>query len=668
MGLGSDPLLGALEWLLWPLILGLVAGLFREFDAWRKQAASAPAVRFEGLAFFTFIAGLSFGYRAVGLLPGLAPDTFGGKEAAAIAAIGLGALWLGFLFAHAVWTQLTRLLPGLTVALSLWLLIDLGRDGSGILGNTGYDMQLLVPGAVIGLLMWSQDQRRIVGLLAFAGSAIYAALVPVLGAQIVFLVLATVALVRARAMGSIQRRRILGVFAVSLLLCAGRLVPLPSTGSATNQLATNSQQTGGLGVRLRIWKSLSAALPLTGQGFGPGQFQALYPPFRDPLEIEATTGGHTIEAITEVEHPHNDLLLVLAEGGWPRGFELAAALLAFAIVALRRQLSRSPGHDPALAGGALAMILMGAYHAPLFTNPAGAALGGLLLGALAGEGKGCAPAVARKAWLRVLRLGFVVVALAVAVAALAWRPVRLDDAAGAPELASIEAATTAAQDGRLSFDLIAAVARTQADPARANLWWSLALDLRPYSIEALSGRGLSHVQTGALLDANADWHAALKLDPAYPVVRGNLERLGADLILAGHLQPGLDNLASRLQRAGLVAPLLPRDLETLATTESPTFKTALVGAAAWLHGRELFETGSTSKALFELRRAAVLVGQGAAPKAGLGVEIAVLMSLEGQVTEARTRLDELAQTPEERQALIAELPGRLRGAARLLWK
>lgn len=663
MGLGSEPLLGALEWLAWPLTLGVLAGLVDEVRAWRGQAPSPRPFRPRLLALAALLVAATFGGRALSLFSSPGPDFFGAKEAAATACLGLGAVWLGFTFAARVWAALARLLPGATAALAIFLLINLGSGGSGLLGNTGYDMQLLLPGAVVGFLLWSGDPKRLAGLLAFAGSALFAALAPVLGGLLVLLVITSLALVRSLRTARAERRRILGAFIVSLFLCAARLAPLPTTPSPTTGAAASSPgETGGVGVRLHIWKSL----PVTAHGFGVGQFQALYPPFRDPLELEATTGGHTIEAVTEVEHPHNDLLLVLAEDGWRGAFPLGLALLILAALALRRQVSPQTSHEPALASGALVVVLMGAFHAPLFANPAGAALGGLLFGIFAGEGNEAS--AARPTWVRGARLGAGMLVLVFLIAALVWRPIPMDRAAESPTLASLDAAREATHDGRLSFDLIAARARSIEEAKPAAAWWRLGLELRPHSIEALAGLGMSEVKQHQLLAAKQAWTRALELDPAYPVVKNNLERLGADLILAGHLGPGLELLGPRLAQSGLASPPGPKDLEAHAEGERPPFKTALLAAAAWLHGRELFEAGSTSKALFELRRAAVLAGHGAEPKAGLGAEIAVLESLEGQVAQARDRLARLGDTEAEREELIAELPERLQGAARLLWR
>lgn len=83
-------------------------------------------------------------------------------------------------------------------------------------------------------------------------------------------------------------------------------------------------------VRVSVWRgtlAMSAEHPVTGWGLG--RFREQYPPFRDPAE--AALPG-LAGATTEVDHPHNEFLLALAEGGWPA----AVCLLVFAGATLLR--------------------------------------------------------------------------------------------------------------------------------------------------------------------------------------------------------------------------------------------------------------------------------------------------------------------------------------------
>ena len=83
-------------------------------------------------------------------------------------------------------------------------------------------------------------------------------------------------------------------------------------------------------VRLSVWRgtlAMAAQRPL--DGWGLGRYREQYPPFRDPAEaaLPGLAGAHT-----EVDHPHDELLLALAEGGWPA----ALCLLGFALATLAR--------------------------------------------------------------------------------------------------------------------------------------------------------------------------------------------------------------------------------------------------------------------------------------------------------------------------------------------
>lgn len=674
----GDPLASAVRPLAALLLVLVVAKCILELRA-SKSAANAsfplgPWTVAVGLL------GLAFLVRGLAPLLATGPDAFGARAGAGIAALGLGGLWLGFTSAGVAWPLLRRLLPAATTALGLALIASRLAGGSGLFGNTGYDLQVLLPGAVIGLSLWLREPRAWFGLGAFLVTLGFGLQAPVVGGVLALGLFAGLGLLTSardddRRPGQLGRASVL--LAVAAL--AGLWFWLPTSGSETPPASTSeaaltsesptTHQAGdelaGVGVRKRIWISLTALPSAAGWPFGTGQFQAAYPPFRDPAELAITTGNHTIEAVTEVEHPHNDALLLFAENGWITAGVFLVALLLFVLGGLRRLSAPRPPVEPALAAGALALVVAGAFHAPLFTNPIAALLGGLLLGASSGI-----QVPSRPPWSRSLCwITCVPILLALALA-LRWSPLSLD--ATNPELASVAAARSVTGQGRVPFELVAARARSAADTEDRAAWWALALELHPHSIEALTGAARAAVQSGDLQSTRSFWHAARELDPAYPVVLRNLERLGADLVLAGHLEPGLAELAPRLRRSGLGyegAWPTPTALETQATREKDPFDRALRCASAWLHGRQLFEAGSTSAALFELRRAAVLAGHGERPPAVLGVEIAVLASLQGDVQAARASLTELLAGSDREattERLLAELPSPLENAARIL--
>ena len=129
-------------------------------------------------------------------------------------------------------------------------------------------------------------------------------------------------------------------------------------------------------VRLALWESttsLVADSPWLGVGLG--RFRAEFPPYRDPTE--AALPG-LAGATTEVRHPHDELLLVAAEGGVLAGLALALFLLA----TLRRAWRRAAfGDGPGVL--ALALVTYGTALAlvqPVWGDP------GLLLPCFAAVG------------------------------------------------------------------------------------------------------------------------------------------------------------------------------------------------------------------------------------------------------------------------------------------
>lgn len=130
-------------------------------------------------------------------------------------------------------------------------------------------------------------------------------------------------------------------------------------------------------VRLSLWRTawdMTADHPLRGVGLG--RFRQFAPPYRDPAE--AALPG-LAGAVTEAEHPHNELLLALAEGGWPAGLLLVMALLATVVRGLASALTeQGSGQRVALAvliaGLALALV-QDAWSDPAIAVPFFAAVG-----------------------------------------------------------------------------------------------------------------------------------------------------------------------------------------------------------------------------------------------------------------------------------------------------
>ncbi len=131
--------------------------------------------------------------------------------------------------------------------------------------------------------------------------------------------------------------------------------PLHSGGDVTAQ------------VRLSVWRGtlrLVADQPLLGLGLG--RFRERFAPWREPWEA-ALPGREGLP--TEVDHPHNELLLPFAEGGVAAGLCLLAFLALTLARAARRAFAAQDGAAAADGGlsdrAALALLVAGTVAALL---------------------------------------------------------------------------------------------------------------------------------------------------------------------------------------------------------------------------------------------------------------------------------------------------------------
>ena len=657
----GDPLVTLISPLAGVLLLLLLAGFVGELR--RTTTATDAATNGEPSASSSWLVVLCFG----GLLfaRGVATwgpdqagtDSFEAARAGGVAAIGLAALLLGYNWPRLVGVVAVRaalalaLLGGLALC---WL--GLGGQlgpGAGLLGNTGYDAQLLLPGAAAGIFVFAlarepRGKLPVLGALAFALAALYCGLAPAVGAGLVLVAFGLVALALS------AHRQLVGallVVGLTLGLFGSRIADFRgSEPTAVASADSTDAALGGVGVRLAIWGTvISGDLP---RPLETGQFQAAYPPHRDPAELAATTGNQTLEAITEVEHPHNDLLLSWVEGRFTPVFVVGALVLLYLVLGnllLRRWSSRN---QLPLAAGALSLLLAGSFHAPLLVNPAAALVGWLLVGAWLGRlrywradlaldhdgnhprdevpshGPTLGAALAADLdhrggrWSLATRLVTLSLALLLLGPAFDWSPLEAEDLVGErpAELASTGTAREAIADGRLPFGVLALHARSlqAGDPAEAAAFWDLALELRPHSVEALIQRGLLAAIAGDLSLAHWRWARAAELYPGYPPLVANLRLLGADLVFAGELQAGLAELDSVLDELDVDAgqrrePVVL--LQAASLSIEPKLRAALAMAAHWLQARRQGEAGDFTACQVSLERAAL------AARSGLGADL-----------------------------------------------
>lgn len=444
-------------------------------------------------------------------------------------------------------------------------------DFAGVLGDTGSLSQAALPGAAVGALalVRARGARRVLGGLALAGFLAHVAAAPVLAGSHTLLAGLLLGAWLVRGPG----RAALAALALTALLApfVGMAVRELTSGTPVHvegALATPSHSLGGLGVRGSVWR---AALGLVRDhplvGVGPGQFQAAFPPYRDPREIERSRHGVCSELDTEVEHAHNDWLQAFCELGLPGGllFALGLGLVTRAALRALRDDTRV-----GLAVAALALLVNAFVHAPLLANPASATLAFALFGTLA-DPRGPATR-ARAAWLALpllaasafagplIQHGRALVEVLASLRAL--DRLEQEPAGPARELrirtqgehlrASLTAALEAAPDSApaRAFAARPAFAPWSASRADPSTGWDALLDVRPHAVEAWEQSATDAARAGRYAEAHRRYARALELSPTHPRILRNAARLECT---QGDLELGLA-LVERLRSEGCSTP------------------------------------------------------------------------------------------------------------------
>lgn len=433
-----------------------------------------------------------------------------------------------------------------------------GTPFAGLAGDSGSLSQAALPGAAIGAawLVTRDGARRLAGGLALTLFLVHVGVTPVLAGSHTLLAGLLLAAWRAHA----GRGRFAALALVALCapfvglaaheLASGERTPIEGAGTAS------SRSLGGLGVRGLLWRAslgLVAEAPLTGAG--PGQFQAAFPPHRDPREIELSRHGVCSELDTEVEHAHNDYLQTLVELG-PVGGLLFAA---FALLVARRALGAlGEAEEAGAALAVLALLVNSGVHAPLGANPASAPLAFALFGSLFARGtprRALALAVGLPALLvlplapALLRHGRALTAHLRAASSLAASAQEgADEAAlGAQAARANEHLVQALEAEPRSAPALLLAARL-APPAERAAAFDRVLAVRPHSVEAWEQSGTDQARLGRSEDARRRYLAALALSPTHPRILRNLARLEC---VQGEPELGLEALA-RLELLGCI--------------------------------------------------------------------------------------------------------------------
>ena len=292
---------------------------------------------------------------------------------------------------------LRRGLPLVTLLLLASIFLEPGLDGDlettvqGAIGNTGDLAEAAIPGAILGAgaFLTTGGPLALLGLVALIGTALFAGLVPVyagaaaIGAAVIA-AFAAATLGRGDADGMAAARRARLLLVALLVAALGTFVgqalsqadgdpataaPAAAEPSGAEAPPAIGATTGGFAFRRLTWARVPAAMADTGlDGAGPGQFQAIFPPYRDPAEIELSSRYRAEPTPIEVEHAHNDALTALVEYGWLGG----GAFLLLLLVTIGRAVGAIAGPEDArrdFALVALAMIAMALVNAPLLYSP-----------------------------------------------------------------------------------------------------------------------------------------------------------------------------------------------------------------------------------------------------------------------------------------------------------
>lgn len=477
----------------------------------------------------------------------------------------------------------------LTLAFAGYALFNRDRALTGALGNTGSISEVALPGAVIGAVSFAcaRGPWRWIGLAAFVVFLSYVLAVPVLAGSACAAATAAIVFVTRRGTGRpwLLVAIVLAAAAFVFPFARARRAPVSPPPSASTALvdatgvpdpAVVSDPSGGLGVRLLVWKGCLAMFadhPIAGSG--TGQFAARFPQYRSVEEIERTTHGRRVAEETEVEHPHNDWIAPWLDTGILGGIGWALFLVTAGWCAWRKlQVAFAPGDasatiDLALAAAVIAVLGNALVRGPLLQNPASAPVAFAAIGIVLAR-----PVAGGIVWPR----RFVVIGAFVLLAVVsprAWAFVRHGwhlqqlavPRADKQRVAEIVSkAVEACPDSVVARSSAARISEARGDGLAVVLdQWQHVLDLRPLRIEALMqvGNRLGPVDPAP---ARAAYGSVLLLDPGHPAA---LQNLGTLELNAGRVAVGLSwfdripahRAPSRGWLEGLAARLALRGLD-----------------------------------------------------------------------------------------------------------
>ncbi len=551
-------------------------------------------------------------------LPG-SPDTFGAWRSVTGLAAAAGWAIAGTALGPGGRMVVARGLP----VISLLLLVGaFTTDGGAALGNSGDFSEAALPGAVLGagLFLRGKGLLSILGLAVLGLFAVKVGEIPVYAG---LLGLGAAALAAAIGMplggGDSERRascaRRLRLLLVALLLgltpTGYRLATSGGDEAAPAEVIVAGERdpgidttTGGFAFRLKTWARVPALLGVHAPlGAGPGQFQAAFPPFRDPAEIEASSFDRREPTPIEVEHAHNDPITAVAELGYVGGGAFVLLLL-LALVRSVKLIASGEDDQRDLALATIAVLANCTVNSPLLYGPVAPLIGFCLIGSVlgrdgaqgaseAGAGDGRPKSVSDQ-WYDRLAPGIALVALLLlspravslirygrAMAEIPDARIVLDDGReklDAQRLRGIlDRAGEHAPESPIVLETRRALLASEGAPAeeqRAALdaW----LERRPHSFAALMNRGVLEAREGEYEAAERAFHRALSLDRGSPVLLENLVRLACDR----RWDTDVEEALQMLSELGRLDPAFVRQLALEKTLEG-RLRVAAPLVASW---------------------------------------------------------------------------------------
>ncbi|MCP3916744.1 MAG: hypothetical protein GY711_14405 [bacterium] len=506
----------------------------------------------------------------------VAVDSFEARRALLTLWTGLALYLCGASLADRGRAVLALGLACLSLALTLPVLTFDGP--AGVLGNTGDLSEAALPGALCGLGVFLAGTGfvRVLGLAATLVYAWYVASVPVWTGVVSLGFAIALGIVLSLKHRPLARHARLGLVACLLLALpfGWRAVRADRPAHATPAASALAPPPAGGGVefRLRTARALPAmVLDHPFVGVGPGQFQAAFPPYRDPAETLVSSLQRREPTPIEVEHAHDDWLEGFAELGLVGGAAWALFLALAGLRALRALFARDVMRQT-LGLATVALLTSALANAPLLYGVASAPIAFLVLGALAGgpegknEGKNEDDAQRPKRRLAPLLPLACVVLLAVrasaaydfvrhgaALSRLARITVEMN---GETRLRStrlgpiLDDALDACPDSVAALSQRAQLERARDRSGAERLVREQALLLRPWNFEHLVGLGSLHARGKNFGEARRYYDRAGEIDATSPVLLQNRTQLALD---SGDSDALIDALAE-LEREDALEP------------------------------------------------------------------------------------------------------------------